>query len=139
PAPGAMLCAMSSPFLDRPRSEWVAENDLAFAIRDGFPASPGHTLVVPKRLVPGWFEPSAEEQAAIFELVGVVRDGLEAELRPDGYTIGVNVGRAAGQTVMHRYVHLIPRFEGDSDDPTGGVRCVIPGKGHYLRGGEGKA
>lgn len=125
---------MSSPFLSIPESRWVASNAHAFAIRDGFPVSPGHTLVIPRRLVATWFEATAEEQRAIFELVDVVRRGLDAELHPHGYNIGINVGAAAGQTVFHLHVHVIPRFTGDMADPRGGVRHVIPGKGNYLTG-----
>ncbi|MFP2929821.1 DEAD/DEAH box helicase family protein [Pyxidicoccus sp. 3LG] len=125
---------MSSPFLSIPASQWVACNALAFAIRDRFPVSPGHTLVIPRRQVATWFEATAEEQRAIFELVDVIRHGLEEELRPHGYNIGINVGEAAGQTVFHLHVHVIPRFQGDMADPRGGVRHVIPGKGNYLTG-----
>ncbi|MFP2907322.1 DEAD/DEAH box helicase family protein [Pyxidicoccus sp. 3LFB2] len=125
---------MSSPFLSIPESQWVAANAHAFAIRDSFPVSPGHTLVIPRRLVATWFDATAEEQRALFELVEVVRRGLDAELRPQGYNIGINVGAAAGQTVFHLHVHVIPRFQGDMADPRGGVRHVIPGKGNYLTG-----
>ncbi|XXX65330.1 HIT family protein [Sorangium sp. So ce128] len=123
---------MTSPFLEAPESAWVASNALAFALRDRFPVSPGHTLVVPRRLVPTWFDATAEERAAIFELVDTVKRDLDAELHPDGYNIGINAGEAAGQTVMHLHVHVIPRFRGDVDDPRGGVRHVIPGRGNYL-------
>jgi diadenosine tetraphosphate (Ap4A) HIT family hydrolase len=125
---------VSSPFLDQPADRHVAANDLAFAIRDNFPVSRGHTLVVPRRPVATWFEASREEKHAILDLIDVVRDQLDAEFRPDGYNIGVNVGAAAGQTVMHLHVHVIPRYEGDVADPRGGVRHVIPGRGNYLRG-----
>lgn len=124
---------MSSPFLERPVSSWIASNDLAFAIFDGFPVSPGHTLVIPKRLVATWFEASAEEQRALMALVEVMKERLEREYRPDGYNIGINVGEAGGQTVFHLHVHLIPRYRGDMDDPRGGVRHVIPWKGNYKR------
>ncbi len=124
----------SSPFLARPRCDWVAANDLAFAIRDGFPVSPGHTLVVPLREVATWFDASPEEQRAILELVDVVKLQLDAATpRPDGYNVGFNVGEAAGQTVMHLHVHVIPRYRGDMDDPRGGVRYAIPWKGNYKR------
>ena len=122
-----------SPFLAQPRENWVAFNELAFAIRDGFPVSPGHTLVVPKRLIAGWFEATVDEQRAIFDLVEEIRASLDEELAPDGYNIGINVGAAAGQTVSHLHVHVIPRFEGDMPDPRGGVRHVIPWKGNYKR------
>ncbi|NOK04045.1 DEAD/DEAH box helicase family protein [Myxococcus xanthus] len=125
---------MNSPFLSVPESQWVAANTFAFAIRDGFPVSPGHTLVIPRRRVATWFDATTEEQRAIFELVDEVKRGLDGELHPDGYNIGINVGAAAGQTVLHLHVHVIPRFQGDMDDPRGGVRHVIPGKGNYLAG-----
>ena len=123
---------VSSPFLEAPASSWVASNALAFALRDRFPVSPGHTLVIPRRLVAAWFDATADEHAAIFALISDVKRQLDAELHPDGYNIGINAGEAAGQTVMHLHVHLIPRFRGDVDDPRGGVRHVIPGKGNYL-------
>jgi diadenosine tetraphosphate (Ap4A) HIT family hydrolase len=123
---------VSSPFLAIPESEWVASNALAFAIRDRYPVSPGHTLVIPRRQVATWFEATPEEQHALFALVDEVKRGLDAELRPDGYNVGFNVGEAAGQTVFHLHVHVIPRFQGDVADPRGGVRHVIPGKGNYL-------
>jgi superfamily II DNA or RNA helicase/diadenosine tetraphosphate (Ap4A) HIT family hydrolase len=124
---------MTSPFLERPESDWIASNDLAFAIFDGFPVSPGHTLIIPKRLVPTWFEATPEEQRALMALVEVVKARLDAEYHPDGYNIGINAGEAAGQTVFHLHVHLIPRYRGDMDDPRGGVRHVIPWKGNYKR------
>ncbi|WPB76021.1 DEAD/DEAH box helicase family protein [Archangium violaceum] len=124
---------MSSPFLKVPESEWVASNTLAFAIRDPYPVSTGHTLVIPRRLVANWFDATPEEQRALFDLVDVVKRGLEeSTARPDGYNIGINVGTAAGQTVLHLHVHVIPRYRGDMADPRGGVRHVIPGKGNYL-------
>jgi diadenosine tetraphosphate (Ap4A) HIT family hydrolase len=123
---------MTSPFLQLPQEAHVASNALAFAIRDGFPVSTGHTLIVPRRLVSTWFEATREEQVAMLELLDVVKAQLDAELRPDGYNIGINAGAAAGQTVMHLHMHLIPRFHGDVPDPRGGIRHVIPGKGNYL-------
>lgn len=125
----------SSVFLARPHTEWVASNALAFALRDGFPVSPGHTLVIPKRLVATWFDATRDEQRAIFDLVDEVKRQLNAELRPDGYNIGINVGEPAGQTVMHLHVHVIPRYRGDVDDPRGGVRFVIPEAGNYKQPG----
>lgn len=123
---------MSSPFLGTPPSHWLASNPLAFAVPDLYPVSPGHTLVIPRRLIATWFEATPEEQAAIFQLVDEVKRKLDAEHSPDGYNIGINAGEAAGQTVMHLHVHVIPRYRGDVDDPRGGVRHVIPGKGNYL-------
>lgn len=96
--------------------------------------NPGHTLVVPFREIATWFDATVEEQHAILDLVRVVKKQLDDELRPDGYNVGFNAGRAAGQTVPHLHVHVIPRFDGDTSDPRGGVRHVIPGKGNYLVG-----
>ncbi len=107
------------------------EDRLVRALWDAFPVSPGHLLVVPRRHVPTWFEASAEEQAAILKAVNQARAVLAEKHCPAGYNIGVNVGQAAGQTVFHLHVHLIPRYEGDVTDPRGGVRHVIPGKGNY--------
>jgi diadenosine tetraphosphate (Ap4A) HIT family hydrolase len=121
---------MKSPFLDRPESDRIASNELAFAIHDGYPVSPGHALVVPRRVITTWFEASREERQAIFDVVDEVKRLLDARNpAPDGYNIGINCGEAAGQTVMHLHVHVIPRYRGDVPDPTGGVRHVIPGKG----------
>lgn len=133
----------ASPFLQIPAPERVAANELAFAVRDRFPASPGHTLVVPFREVPQWFDASEAEQQAIMALVAEVRELLLDDERrvllfpgmprPDGFNVGFNAGHAAGQTVHHLHVHVIPRFAGDVADPTGGVRHLIPGKGNYLQ------
>lgn len=122
-----------SVFLDVPLAAWVASNAHAFAFRDRHPVSLGHTLIVSRRLVADWFLATAEERLAVLDLVDVVKAGLDEELRPDGYNVGFNAGRAAGQTVMHLHVHVIPRYRGDMDDPSGGVRHVIPSKGNYLR------
>src|SRR5579885_2301305 len=104
-------------FLGIPASSWVAENTLCFAIRDGYPVSPGHTLVIPKRKVADWFSATQEERLALFDLIDQIKKALDQELSPVGYNVGWNVGPAAGQTVMHLHVHVIPRYEGDMADP----------------------
>ncbi len=124
---------MASIFSQVPAHERTAENALAFAFRDRFPVSPGHTLVVPKREIATWFEATKDEQLALLELIDVVKAQLDDELAPDGYNVGFNAGEAAGQTVFHLHVHVIPRFRGDMDDPRGGVRHVIPSRGNYRR------
>ncbi len=123
-----------SPFLEIPRDDWIASNVVAFAVFDRFPVSPGHALVITRRLVPTWFEATASEQTGLMELVNSVKAKLDEVLapRPDGYNIGFNAGEAAGQTVSHLHVHVIPRYSGDMEDPRGGVRHVIPSKGNYL-------
>lgn len=107
------------------------ENAAATAFPDAFPVAEGHTLVTSKRHVASLFDLPDPEQAAVWKLVAQVRAKLLAELQPDGFNIGVNDGLAAGQTVMHAHVHVIPRKAGDVADPRSGVRCVIPGKAAY--------
>ena len=110
------------------------QNALAYCTRDSFPVSAGHSLVVPFRHCPSFFDLSPEESAACVELLVSARRELDAELGPDGYNVGINVGRAAGQSVMHVHIHLIPRYAGDHPGPAGGVRQVIPWKADYPRG-----
>jgi superfamily II DNA or RNA helicase/diadenosine tetraphosphate (Ap4A) HIT family hydrolase/HKD family nuclease/SOS-response transcriptional repressor LexA len=123
-----------SPFLAVPTSDWLCSNDLAFAIFDGFPVSPGHVLVTTRRIVETWFDATDEEQAALLALVKEAKHLLDIQLspKPDGYNVGFNSGGAAGQTVPHVHIHVIPRYLGDMPDPRGGVRHVIPDKGNYL-------
>ncbi|HEY3352047.1 MAG TPA: HIT family protein [Polyangia bacterium] len=109
----------------------LAAGPVAVAILDGFPVNPGHTLIIPRRHVPGWFELSDDEQAAVWRLVPEIARLLEERHHPAGFNIGINCGRAAGQTVDHVHLHVIPRFTGDVDDPRGGVRWVIPARARY--------
>jgi ATP adenylyltransferase len=114
------------------KSRVVAENNLALAIRDGFPVTEGHTLVIPKRHVEDYFGLSEEELLACDALVRQSREQLQTtDASIGGFNIGMNAGKAAGQTVFHCHIHLIPRREGDVPEPRGGVRHVIPGKGNY--------
>jgi diadenosine tetraphosphate (Ap4A) HIT family hydrolase len=126
--------AFDSPFLRVAAAERIAANEMAFAIYDGYPVSPGHALIIPFRVVSDWSAASAPERAALIALVDEVIALLERERHPDGFNVGFNIGEAAGQTVPHLHVHVIPRYSGDMDDPTGGVRHVIPDKANYLRG-----
>jgi diadenosine tetraphosphate (Ap4A) HIT family hydrolase len=106
---------------------------VAIVVRDAYPVSEGHTLIIPKRHIRSWFEANAHEQHALLELLAKSRAALEAEYHPDGYNIGINEGAAAGQTVPHLHMHLIPRYAGDRSDPRGGVRWVLPDKAVYWR------
>jgi len=106
-----------SVFLEVPEAAWVCANELAFAFRDRCPVSPGHTLVVTRRMTPDWFSATEDEQRAVLALVTDVKRRLDDELAPDGYNVGFNAGVAAGQTVMHLHVHVIPRYAGDVPDP----------------------
>lgn len=109
----------------------VLSNALAVACFDKYPVNQGHLLLVPRRHVATWFDASADERAALFVLLDEGRRLLDTRFSPDGYNIGINVGEAAGQTIMHLHVHLIPRYRGDCAAPRGGVRGVIPGKQWY--------
>ena len=121
-------CPFCFPIQDR----IAFEDRLTRALWDAFPVSEGHLLIVPRRHVPTWFDASTEERAAIAAAIDQGRELLASRHQPDGFNIGINVGEAAGQTVFHLHVHLIPRYSGDVPDPRGGVRHVIPGKGNYL-------
>ena len=109
----------------------VASSEAAIAIRDAYPITEGHTLVLPRIHVKSIFELSALQQGALWALVAEVRQSLAREMSVGDFNIGVNDGPAAGQTVEHAHVHVIPRREGDVPDPRGGVRQVIPAKARY--------
>lgn len=144
---GATMCSVCyseaykkySVFLTKVTEEdWVASNEHCFAFRDAYPVSPGHTLIVPRRALPAWWDLEVEEQHAIMDLLNVVKADLQAtnkgksrDERIMGYNIGWNDGTSAGQTVSHFHLHVIPRYYKDVDDPRGGVRFVIPEKGNY--------
>ena len=102
-----------------------------FALWDAFPVNAGHALIVPYRHVGSWFEATEEEQEEILRTISLVRERIEADHAPAGYNIGINVGPAGGQTVDHLHVHVIPRYEGDMEDPRGGIRWVIPDRAAY--------
>lgn len=109
----------------------LLSNDLAVVVRDKFAVSPGHVLILPVRHVSDYFVTTKLERAAIEKLLFQARAMLERQYSPDGYNIGINVGREAGQTITHVHVHLIPRYRGDLEDPRGGIRGVIPNKRIY--------
>ncbi|MCM2288105.1 MAG: HIT family protein [Sulfuritalea sp.] len=100
-------------------------------IRDAYPISPGHTLIIPRRHVGSFFEIATEERDALLALLEEAKRHIDQEFQPDGYNIGINDGPAAGQTVAHLHIHLIPRYAGDRSDPRGGVRWVVPEKAKY--------
>jgi len=111
----------------------VLENELAYVCRDSYPVSPGHLLVVTVRHVADYFDTTENERIAIMELVHEAKDYLVKAHSPDGFNVGVNCGTAAGQSVPHVHIHVIPRYQGDMEDPRGGVRGVIPNKQKYHR------
>ncbi len=109
----------------------VDSNPLAIAVMDAFPVSPGHTLVIPRRHVGSYFDASDDERAAMTKLLDAAKGRLEVELNPASFNIGINDGPAAGHTIPHLHMHLIPRYAGDVHDPRGGVRWLIPDKADY--------
>jgi diadenosine tetraphosphate (Ap4A) HIT family hydrolase len=119
------------PFCDPGEDRVIFESDLIRGLWDSFPVSGGHALLVPKRHVAGWFGADAAEQAALLAGIARVREAIESRFHPDAYNIGINSGAAAGQTVPHLHIHVIPRYEGDVPDPRGGIRWVIPEKADY--------
>lgn len=114
-----------------PNREIIAQNDLALAFFDAFPVNPGHALIIPKRHVADYFDLTEDEVVAMQALLREVKAIVEKRFNPDGYNIGVNVNAAAGQSVCHVHMHLIPRYKGDVENPKGGVRGVIPSKQKY--------
>jgi diadenosine tetraphosphate (Ap4A) HIT family hydrolase len=121
------------PFCERIRSrrEFLALRPRAVAFADSHPVSPGHCLVVPRRHEPDFFELTLDEQSDIWELVWELRELIEAERHARAFNVGINAGAAAGQTVDHAHVHLIPRYDGDVPDPRGGIRWVLPERAAY--------
>ncbi len=109
----------------------IAETKLSLAFSDSFPVAHGHTLIVPKRHVPTIWDLTTEEYADAFDLVRRVKDILQNKYEPQGFNVGVNCGEAAGQSVFHAHIHIIPRYAGDIANPRGGIRNIIPGRGNY--------
>jgi diadenosine tetraphosphate (Ap4A) HIT family hydrolase len=121
-------CPFCNPDSDR---ELIVESATAYAIYDKFPVNDGHALIIPKRHCADYFELTFKEQAACMFMLNKVYEIVSAKFNPDGFNIGINVGEKAGQTVHHVHIHLIPRYNGDVEEPKGGVRGVIPNKQRY--------
>ncbi|MCK6409611.1 MAG: HIT family protein [Thauera sp.] len=126
--------APNCPFCELPAGRIVLSADEAFVIHDVFPVSPGHTLVIPRRHIGSFFELTEVERTCMFELLAQAKAELDRSFEPDGFNIGINDGAAAGQTVPHLHLHLIPRYLGDVPDPRGGVRWLMPAKAKYWTG-----
>ena len=120
-------------FCSDPRNEIVETHELTWIRRDAYPVSPGHLLIIPRRHVASLFDATDAERAEIFRLVTRAKGIVEIDHKPDGYNVGINIGKAAGQSVMHVHLHVIPRYFGDVPEPKGGVRWVIPQKAKYVR------
>lgn len=124
---------MACPFCERASAAdgLIVANDLAVVFLDKYPLTHGHCLIVPRRHEPDFLALTVAEQAAIWALVPAARRSIEETNTPDGYNVGINIGDAAGQTVAHAHLHLIPRYRGDVPDPRGGIRWVVPRNAAY--------
>lgn len=114
-----------------PNQELIAETAITFAIYDKFPVNKGHALIIPKRHCASYFDLNLKEQQVCWFMVNEVKKIIEDQFHPDGFNVGVNINGSAGQTIPHVHIHLIPRYINDCEDPTGGVRGVIPSKQNY--------
>lgn len=127
--------SLNCPFCDIANDEEhqriVASNKFAYAIRDGYPISKGHTLLIPKRHISSFFDLDREEQAALTSLLAEQREELIRVHNVVDFNVGINDGPLAGQTVPHCHIHLIPRYDGDVSDPRGGIRWILPEKAKY--------
>lgn len=128
PMPDCPFCAPTA-------VEMIAEDASGLAFLDRYPVSPGHCLVVPRRHVGSFFELAPAERASLLQLAEQAKAILDARHHPDGYNLGINDGAAAGQTIPHVHLHLIPRYAGDQEDPRGGVRLIFPGRARYWEDG----
>lgn len=126
-----MTAAKPCPFCTLPPERIVLRNASGVLVRDGYPVSEGHSLVIPYRHTGSFFDLTEAERTDLLALLDQAKLVQDALHQPDGYNIGINDGVAAGQTVPHLHIHLIPRYHGDLPDPRGGVRWVIPGKAVY--------
>ena len=125
------LTGSSCPFCAIPDERTVADSRFSVAIPDAYPVSPGHTLIVPRRHICSLFSLPREEREDLMDLLETMAERLRQERSPDGFNIGVNEGGAAGQTITHLHVHLIPRYAGDVPDPRGGIRWIMPARADY--------
>jgi len=119
------------PFCQVADTDKIIENEFAYTRYDIFPVSAGHCLIISKRHTANWFDLNTTEQSACLELLNKTKVLISKKFNPDGFNIGINIGESAGQTINHVHIHLIPRYNGDLENPRGGVRGVIPSKKDY--------
>ena len=120
-----------SVFLNMAEDKIIYKGKNFFLIFDAFPVSPGHILIISNEVKADFFDLNKEEKEELTSLIEVAKQLIEKDYNPDGYNIGMNCGEAAGQTVMHFHCHVIPRYHGDMENPRGGIRHCIEGKGYY--------
>ena len=122
------FCQFISGAIDKPI---LFENETGFVVRDGFPITQGHTLVIPKQHIGSFFDSTQQQRQDLFSLVDLAKADLDKQYQPASYNIGINDGEAAGQTIPHLHIHLIPRYVEEGKDPRGGVRWLVPEKADY--------
>jgi diadenosine tetraphosphate (Ap4A) HIT family hydrolase len=120
------------PFCNPDPDRVFHESGLVIGLWDRYPVSPGHALLIPRNHVANWFDADPATQLALISALPMAREAISKHHSPDGFNIGINAGKAAGQTIFHLHVHLIPRYKGDQEDPRGGVRHVMSDKANYL-------
>jgi diadenosine tetraphosphate (Ap4A) HIT family hydrolase len=113
--------------------EFVLESDNFTVHKSNFPVSPGHSEILPKNHIESFFDLSDGEVIELYNLIKEAKSQLDEKFKPDAYNIGVNDGRAAGRTIDHLHIHLIPRYEGDTPNPRGGIRNIFPDKADYTK------
>lgn len=119
-------------FFNIDKSQYIHENYLFFAVYDSYPVSNGHVLIISKKLYEDYFELPIEHRVMLLHTIDAVKEILDNKFNPDGYNIGANCGKSSGQTIPHFHYHIIPRYNGDMEDPRGGIRHCIPSRGNYL-------
>lgn len=127
---------ISCPFCKPNKIKPLLESNHFLIVGDLHPISIGHLLIITKRHVESFFETTKEEKIALLNGIEQAKALIDKELSPDGYNIGINDGEAAGQTIEHLHIHLIPRYKGDSPDPRGGIRWIFPEKAKYWEDNE---
>jgi len=121
-------------FCNAKKSGCAHENGLAYASYDSYPVSDHHCLIIPKRHIKDYFDLSNDELVACNDLIQIIKkEIIKKDPLVKGFNLGTNIGKVSGQSILHCHFHLIPRREGDVDNPQGGVRSVIPNKQHYKR------
>jgi diadenosine tetraphosphate (Ap4A) HIT family hydrolase len=113
------------------RHQIIMENELFYSRWDDYPVSEGHSEVVPKKHIKSFFHLTKKEVEYMYDLIKKTKEIIDKKYHPDSYNIGINEGIYAGRTIDHLHIHIIPRYKGDVDNPKGGIRNVIPGKGSY--------
>ena len=109
----------------------ILENDLFYSRWDNFPVSSGHAEIVPKKHIVSFFELTKDDILQLYDLIIKTKKIISEKYNSDGYNIGLNEGNAAGQTINHLHIHIIPRYKNDIKNPRGGIRNIIPDKGNY--------